>query len=137
MNNYEFYNLKPKKKYYLYTMFIIMITTILYYIFNYNSYDKKTIVGLNSCQNKICEIKITLNYEEMKILDQQPRIEYQHKKIKIKKILYSEPYLSNSIPVSDVTIIVDDLSNNNIIEFKLEYNKQKIIKKIKNILERN
>ena len=73
----------------------------------------------------------------MKILDQQPRIEYQHKKIKIKKILYSEPYLSNSIPVSDVTIIVDDLSDNNIIEFKLEYNKQKIIKKIKNILERN
>ena len=114
-----------------------MVITIGYYILTKEICDKKELVGLNNCKNNSCQIKITLNYEDMKILDQNPSILYKKNKYKIKDIVYEEPYLNNGIPVNDITIITDNITNNKIIDFKIIYNNERIIKKIKNLIERN
>ncbi len=137
MNNNEFYYQKPKKCLTIYLLFIAMFISITYFSINYYSYDKKEIIGINDCHERECDIKITLDYEEIKILDQKPIILYESKKYQIKEIVYGDMYLSNNIPVSDIILKTDHITKTNIIDFKLLYNKQRIIKKIKNIIERN
>ena len=56
------------------------------------------------------------------------------KKYKIEKIEYSEPYLNNNIPYQDIKIYTSLKTNEKIIKVKLLYNKQRIIKKILEII---
>jgi len=137
MTNNEFIYLKPKNNKLIVFLFLTMILIVVYYICTKYTYDKKEIIGLNECNNKECQIKITLNYQEIKILDQNPKIIYQNKEYIIKDITYNDAYLNNNIPVSDITIITEKITDNNIIDFKITYNRERIINKIKNIIERN
>ena len=132
-----FYYKKPKKILTIYLLFIIILIIIIIYSYQNYTYDKKEILVINNCIEEECTLKTTLNYEEERILSKNPIIKYNSKTYKINKIIYDEPYLSNEIPVTDVTIETDLKEENKILKISIYYNKQRIIKKIKNIIERN
>ena len=138
MNSKEIlYSIKPSHNRLFYLLFIILFGTIIYYSLTNYTYEQKSVVGINECREDSCEIKLTLNYEEISILNKNPIIYYNKKEYQIKSIKYDEPYLNNGIPSSDITIRTEKISDSNILEFSILYNKEKIAKKIKNIIERN
>lgn len=130
------YNKKVKINFLVYLIFISLIVVTVYYAFNKKVYNVKEVVGLNECENNICKISITLNYEELDILKENPEIVYAKTKYKIKEVEYQEPYLNNGIPVEDLQLETD-IKEEKIIRLKIYYNQQRIIDKIKeNIIER-
>jgi len=133
-NRYLLYNLKPKINPIIYVIFISLTSLIIYLSINNYIYDTKEVVGINSCNKNTCFIKLTLDYNDLDITNKNPEIVYNKKIYKINKIKEEEPYLLSGIPSVDVTLETNTLKSSNIIKFKIRYNKQRIITKIKNIL---
>ena len=130
------YNKTIKINALVYFIFISLMATIICFAFNKKIYNVKEVVGLNECEDNLCKISITLNYEELDILKENPEIVYAKKKYRIKKVEYQEPYLNNGIPVEDLQLETD-IKEEKIIRLKIYYNQQRIIDKIKeNIIER-
>lgn len=100
----------------------------------YKIYDSYYLVGLISCE-KECSIRISIPYNKVDILEQNSHIEYLNKAYKITSVEYGEPYLDNGIPYEDITLKTNLKSKDKIINFKILYNKQRIIKKIKKLME--
>ncbi len=133
----ELYNKKPKLSIKYYLIFIIIIIILLIYSINTYTYDIKEILMINDCQIEGCSLKTTLNYEEQESIKKNAIISFNGEEYKITDIKYEEPYLSNGIPVTDISIETDIKTNEKILKIKLKYNKQRIIKKIiEKIIER-
>jgi hypothetical protein len=133
-NRYELYNLKPRINPIIYLLFSSLISLVIYYSINYHIYDYKEMVGLSECNNKSCTIKMTLSYENIDIMNKNPEIVINNKIYQIKKITEDEPYLLNGIPSTDITLEINPIKTSNIAKFKIRYNKQRITKKIKDII---
>lgn len=127
-------NQKPKKNLVIHLIFISLLITFLIIAYNYNTYDVYQTTGIMKCENNDCYITITMIYDKIDILNQNPKIEYLNKIYDIKSITYEEPYLNNNIAYQDLNITTNLQVNNQIINFKILYNKQRIITKIKEIL---
>ncbi len=134
----KLYIKKPKIRKSIYLIFIVIMVSLLYYSINNYTYDVKDLLFINECSEEECFQKTTLNYEEQKIINNKTIFVYKNKEFKIDYIEYEEPYLSNEIPVTDIKIKTDIKTDERIIKIKVKYNKQRIIKKIKeNLIERN
>lgn len=127
-------NQKPKKNLVIHLIFISLLIAFLIIAYNYNTYDVYQTTGIMKCENNDCYITITMIYDKIDILNQNPKIEYLNKIYDIKSITYEEPYLNNNIAYQDINITTNLQVNNQIINFKILYNKQRIITKIKEIL---
>lgn len=128
MLNYGFIYSKPQCKTSLYIIIGLVFSFIpLFFLQTYSSY--KT-TGILECGDNTCFLKLAIPYDKLFILDYHPQIEYLNKKYVINNIDESEPYLNNNIPIVDVTITTDYISDNKVIEFKFIYKKQRIISKI-------
>ena len=134
----NFYEEEPKLKKSIYLIFIVIIISLLYYSTKNYTYDIKEILFINECNENECLLKTTLDYEEQKIINNKTIFVYKNKEYNVDNIEYEEPYLSNETPVTDITIKTDIKTDEKIIKVKVKYNKQRIIKKIKeNLIERN
>ncbi len=124
-------NKKPQN----YNMYIIIISFLLFIssLWKIYTYDSYYLTGIITC-NEECSIKASIPYNKIDIFNNS-KIEYQNKEYEIKEITYEEPYLNNSIPYEDITIKTDINSKDRLINFKIIYNKQRIINKIKNIMK--
>lgn len=124
----------PKKTKLPYLIFFSLIILIIlsYHIKIYDAY--KTI-GIATCDNK-CEIEINISNINSEILNNKLELEYKNKKYKVFKIITKDIYLENNIFYQKIIIETElILNDSNFIEFKLIYNKQRIVDKIINILK--
>ncbi len=127
-------NKKFKTKKILYMIFIFALLTSILLTVKIKTYDSLPLTGLITCK-ETCIINITLDYSKIDILNNNPKIEYLNKEYEIDNIKYNEPYLNNGIPFEDIEISSNiNIKEERIINFKLLYNKQRIITKIKNIV---
>ncbi len=127
-------NLKPTK--------IILVNIIMYlYIiisliisYNIKTYTSLKLTGILNCDNT-CIIDTTLSYEYISKINKNSKISSNNKSYKIENIEYSEPYLNNNIAYQDIKLVTNIKEDNKIIEFKILYNKQRILTKIINIIK--
>lgn len=127
----------PKKHVLVYI--ICFIIGIAFFIISYTieTYDTYKATGIIDCEQETCQISITLNYNDIDILSQNPKIEYGKQEYDIVETIYEEPYLNNNIAYQDIQLRTNLQEQNRIINFTILYNKQRIINKIKNMfLER-
>lgn len=134
LNKIVFLNKKPKKHSIIYWILLIIIITSFFLLYKIKTYDSYLVTGINNCEN-VCIITFTLPYNKVDILSKKPKIEYLNKIYKIENINYLEPYLNNGIPYQDIELITKISNNNRLINFKIIYNKQRIITKIQNIIK--
>lgn len=127
-------NLTPHKYNKLVLSFLIIFIFILPILSFVKIYDSYYTTGLISCDTE-CNITITLPYDKVNILSQEPRLSYLNNEYDILSLEYNEPYLDNQIPYEDIIIKTNLNSQEKIINFKILYNKQRVIKKIKKIIE--
>lgn len=127
-------NLYPHRHRLISIIVILVVLTIIPLSNFIKLYDSYYTTGLISC-NEECSITVSLPYDKVDILKQNPHLEYLNKEYKINKITYNEPYLDNQIPYEDVIIYTDLNSEDKIINFKILYNKQRIISKIKKMIK--
>ena len=124
----------PKKNKLPYLIFFSLIILIIlsYHIEIYDTY--KTI-GIATCNDR-CEIEINISSINSEIINNKLELEYKSKKYKVFKIITKDIYLENNIVYQKLIIETElILNSNNFIEFKLLYNKQRIINKIIDILK--
>lgn len=127
-------NLYPHKHRLISIIVILVVLTIIPLSNFIKLYDSYYTTGLISC-NEECSITVSLPYDKVDILKQNPHLEYLNKEYKINKITYNEPYLDNQIPYEDVIIYTNLNSEDKIINFKILYNKQRIISKVKKMIK--
>ena len=133
----SFYYKKPKHHTLIYLIFLAFILLLTYISIKYYTYDIKELLVINECEEEKCFLKTTLNYEEQNIIAKDTKIKYQGNNYKINEIEYSEPYLSNGVPVTDISLLTDLKEDKKIIKIEVKYHKQRIINKIKEkIIER-
>lgn len=124
---------KPKSHKLLHViLFIITITSILL-SYKIKTYDSLTIIGIYKCE-ETCYIDTSLSYEYLSKIDNNSIIEYKNKTYIIEDISYNEPYLNNNIAYQDIKITSNLKPQEDIINMKLLYNKQRIITKIKKLI---
>ena len=128
-------NLYPNNHNLFSFLFIILFILLVPLSFFIKIYDSYYTTGLISCNNDECSITISLPYDKVEILKQTPHIEYLNREYEITSIEYNEPYLNNQIPYEDIIIKTNLSSKDQIINFKILYNKQRIIRKIINIVK--
>ena len=127
-------NLYPHKHRLISIIVILVVLTIIPLSNFIKLYDSYYTTGLISCTEE-CSITVSLPYDKVDILKQNPHLEYLNKEYKINKIIYNEPYLDNQIPYEDVIINTNLNSEDKIINFKILYNKQRIISKVKKMIK--
>ena len=114
------------------TFLIILIISILL-SYQIETYSSSKTYGIVNC-DKNCKIITTIQYSKINILNLDPKIEYLGKEYNISNINYKEPYLNNGVPLQDIELITNIENQNQIIEFKILYDKQRIITKLKKII---
>lgn len=125
--------LQPKKNkiIYLFLGFIFLFIGGSYYLKIYDSY--KT-MGIITCDGD-CKIEIDIPVESADILNQEPLLYYHNKTYKIDKVLTKDVFLQDGKAFLKVEIKSNiKLKKANFIELRLNYNEQRIINKIWNIL---
>lgn len=112
----------------VFTFLIIVILIVISY--NFKTYDIYKTIGITECNDK-CNIEINIPSTKADILNYDLKVEYKNKIYKIKDIKTEDVFIENEIIYKKIIIQTDLLiENNNFIEFKLLYNKQRIINKI-------
>jgi len=135
VNDILLYYKKPHLNICILIIIILFMLTLIILSYKIKTFDYYKVVGIIECEDK-CTIKFSLPYNKIDILSKSPKILYQNKEYNIEDISYSEPYLNNDIPVEDIELISNIKKDDNLIEFSIIYNKQRIINKIKNLIER-
>ncbi len=125
---------KQAKNHFIFYIFSILFVIFLV-IFSYKkySYNILQVTGLYNC-DEVCGIMITLPYDKIEHIDKDIKIKYQDKIYRVDNIIYSEPYLNKEIPYQDITIVSKLVSDEKIINFKILYDKKRIIIKIKDLV---
>ncbi len=114
-------------------LFIILILISIIISYSYKTYDSLKLTGIYTCE-ETCIIETTLSYDYISKINNNSIIEYNNKSYKIEDIIYSDPYLNNNIAYQDITIKINLNIKEKIINFKLLYKKQRIIRKIVNLI---
>lgn len=126
-------NKKPNNNPILLISILIFIITIVI-TFKLDTYDSYKTIGILECQ-ETCIIKTNIPYTKLNILDQNPRIKYNQKTYNINKIEYNDIYIEGDIPYQEISLQINLKKESKLLEFNIEYNKQRIYKKIINIIE--
>lgn len=117
-------------------LFLVILIFIIAFILSYKlkAYDSYQITGLVECTDS-CYITFSLPYDKVTMLSEYPSIKYLNNIYEINKIEYSSPYLNNNIPYEDIKLYSNiNFNGEKIINFNILYNKQRIIRKIINIV---
>lgn len=123
----------PKRHVCIYCIFFILGVLFLIMSYKIETYDTWKTNGILKCEEEMCQISITLSYNDIDILSKNPKIEYGKKEYDISSISYEEPYVNSNIAYQDIQLQTNLVEENRIINFTILYNKQRIITKIKNI----
>lgn len=125
-------NKKPKKSY---IIIIIIASSLILLISSYNmkTYSIKKTLGYISCEEE-CHINLSLPYKDLNIVNDNTIIEVDHKRYKPTEILYKDISIENNIPYQNIQINTE-IKDEKIIEVKLLNNKQRIIKKVFDIIK--
>jgi len=116
-----------------YVLFHILTINLILLSLFVDTYDSMKITGILKCEED-CSITVNLPYDKVDIFREDSKIKYLNKEYKIENILYEEPYLEKEIPYQNVIIQTGLRNEEKIINFHILYNKQRIIKKVKNIV---
>lgn len=122
-------NNNPIIKISIFLLIIIIVISI-----KLDTYDTYKLVGIYECHEK-CVIKTNVPYDKINILSQNPSIKYNKKEYKIKDIIYNDIYIENNIPYQEISFEIEIEKDTKLMEFTISYNKQRIIKKITNIIK--
>lgn len=132
MLKYRLLNIQPKHPY-LITLITLSFIILIIILYKVHTYDSVATTGIITC-NETCEIKLTLPYDKIAILNSHPSLTFNNETYNIDNIVYGEPYLNNNIVYQDITITTNLYSDNPLINFKILNNRQRIITKIKNVI---
>ncbi len=125
-------NQKPKKNLFILLATLIIISLVIssYFI---KTYDVYKTYGYITCDDN-CYINLSLSYDNLNKLTTKTLLEIDKEITKIDDIEYLDISLENEIPYQNVRIkTVKD--KNKIIEIKLLNNKQRIIKKLYDLIK--
>ncbi len=124
-------NIKERKYPLLIISFFLIIIIIITFKNKKISNIYKT-YGMVEC-NETCTINISLNYEKSNII-KNSKITIEDSKTEIDKYEYGELFLNNNIPMQEIVLYPEQSLDEKIVEIKIEYKKQRIINKIKEII---
>lgn len=113
---------------------IFLLIIIILISIKIDTYDTYKLIGIYEC-NETCVIKTNIPYDKISILSKNPSIKHNEKTYKIKDIIYNDIYIENNIPYQEILIEIDIEKDTKLMEFTISYNKQRIIKKITNIIK--
>lgn len=113
---------------------IIILLPLIIALFYFQTYDSYNTIALYNCE-KTCTIEFSIPYSKNFIIDSNFKIQYNKDEYNVENIYVSEPYLDNTTSYEDVTVTSELKTNNKVINIKLLYNKQRIIKKILNLIK--
>ena len=132
IETYLLINEKTKKHPFLIIIFslLILITFLFYHI---KAYSSISVTGLMECGEKT-NISFTLPYKQVDKITKEAKISYKNKEYVIESIAFEEPYLDHNIPYQDILITTNLVCEEKIVNFKINYNKQRILTKIKQII---
>ena len=113
---------------------IIIASSLILLISSYNmkTYSIKKTLGYISCEEE-CHINLSLPYKDLNIVNDNTIIEVDHKRYKPTEILYKDISIENNIPYQNIQINTE-IKDEKIVEVKLLNNKQRIIKKVFDII---
>lgn len=113
-------------------IFFLTLTSLSYFI---KTYDLLNVTGISECE-EMCTINFSFPYSNVNVLEYDDlRLIYMDEIYEIKEIIYSEPYLNNGVPFQDIELVTSiSGESEKIINFRLLYNKQRIIEKLKNVI---
>ncbi len=117
---------------------IIIIAFLLFLLFIsiiFKVYSSFKVTGVVTCEDK-CYIETNLPVSKSKIINKKLNIVYENREYEVKEV-FIENIIDNSNDIY-LKIKLDtslELEKNNIIDFKIIYDKQRIITKIKNIMK--
>lgn len=133
LNEYILLKKSPPQALFL-KILIIIFLFILIMSFYIKIPDTKTFTALITCQED-CQIELLIPSNQMDLLNHHPTLVYQDKTYHITNINIAELTFNNDIPAAKVIITSDlKVSMANFINIKLQYNKQRIINKIINLI---
>lgn len=121
----------PNHYFLLFSFFIISLITILHFV-KKESYNIYQTYGTINCDSS-CYLDISLNYQKINIINNS-KIKIDDKYYEYKNIEYKDQYLNNNIPEQEVVFELNEIIPEKIVEVKIEYNKQRILTKIKQII---
>lgn len=113
---------------------LIIFLIILFFSYKIYTYDSFKLTGLITCDSE-CVIKATIPYNYVDFLTKNSKIDYQNNAYEILDVVYEEPYLNEGVVYENVNIKTNIVSQSRIINFKVIYNKQRILRKIINMME--
>ena len=122
-----------KKQSILYILSIILIIIVLIILFAYKSYSVEIINGRTICEENKCVVK----YYNIQSKNDYDFVKIKNKEYKIESIEYGEiQFDSANNFFQEVTLILQKYrgKNNEIIEMKFYKNKERLIKKIYNLV---
>ncbi len=140
MNEKLKYNLLNYLKYNNKTQFKLMVMVLILFLgvfgmaITFNIYNIEKINAQIICNEEACNIKF---YQTGVNTEKFSFIEIKNQKYKIQDLKYAEPTLNeNNLILQEVTLKLKEYSykNNEIVELKIYKNKEKLIKKILNII---
>lgn len=133
LNEYVLLKKSPSKS--LGLIIFIAICFIMFFLTYFVKIsDSTSFTGIIECQEN-CQIELLIPVEKMDILNHQPSLLYQSKVYKIENINISELTFNNDIPAAKVLITSNiNVSFSNFIDIKLQYNKQRKITKLYNLI---
>ena len=125
-------NKKPNKHYlYLLLIFLIFILILICTIHDFDSYK---VVGLKN-SNDTNKVSITIPYNKIDIFDYKLYVLYKNQKHYITDIKYGEVVFEDNVPFINVELTLDFDIDTEVVNFKILYNKERIIKKIIRIVK--
>jgi len=109
--------------------FVILVISLITFSYYFKTYDLYPIYAevLNDEQ-----IKITLTYEDLKLIQKDTKVKYQNTYHDITNITYQDIYIENNIPYETIIITTDlKLNGEKLVKVNLANNYKRIIYKIK------
>ncbi len=110
---------------------LIILLIVLFY--RLEVYSSIPVTGIMECEDNT-NISFTLPYNQVDKLTSQAKLYYKSKEYAIESISFEEPYLDHNVPYQDILIQTNMVCEEKIIYFKIMYNKQRILTKIKQII---
>ena len=133
LNEYVLLKKSPSKS--LGLIIFIAICFIMFFLTYFVKIsDSTSFTGIIECQEN-CQIELLIPSNQMDLLNQHPTLVYQDKTYHITNINIAELTFNNDIPAAKVLITSNiNVSFSNFIDIKLQYNKQRIITKLYNLI---
>ena len=132
IETYLLINERTKKHPFLLIIFSLIILLIVLFS-RLEAYSSIPVTGLMDCE-ETTNISFTLPYNQVDKITNQAKLYYKNKEYFIESISFDEPYLDHDVPYQDINIQTNMVCEEKIINFKIMYNKQRILTKMKQII---